>query len=115
MSIFAKIKCWYLGGPLPTKERISDTAEIIREPNTFEPSVSARVAQFLVKHLPGILAALFAAAVALFIHFDAKSAEHNGAHPSDSGKAKSVNRVSARNFSIESEQLSSGIHDMRRQ
>ncbi|HWR76771.1 MAG TPA: hypothetical protein VN283_06150 [Thiobacillus sp.] len=48
MSIPSKIKRWYLGGPLPTRERISDTAETIRLPNTFEPSLSARIVRSFV-------------------------------------------------------------------
>jgi hypothetical protein len=73
MSLLTKIKRWYLGGPLPTHERISDTAETFRLPNTFEPSISAQLAQYAVKHLPGFIAAVFAAAVALFIYFDGKT------------------------------------------
>ncbi|MDP2760707.1 MAG: hypothetical protein Q8O64_09960 [Sideroxyarcus sp.] len=75
MSIPSKIKRWYLGGPLPTKERISETAETFRLPNTFEPSVSAQLAQYIVKHFPGFIAAVFAAAVALFIYFDSKAGD----------------------------------------
>lgn len=75
MSILAKIKRWYLGGPLPTRERISDTAETFRLPNTFEPSVSAQLAQYIVKHLPGVIAAVFAAAITLFVYFDSKASD----------------------------------------
>ncbi len=74
MGLKSKIKRWYLGGPLPTKEVNSPTSTTHRAPNTFEPSNSARCAQWCVKHLMPIIATLVAAIVALFIHFDGKSA-----------------------------------------
>jgi len=42
---------------------------------TFEPSMSAKFAQYIVKHLPRLIAAVFAAAVALFVYFDAKAGD----------------------------------------
>ena len=93
MSILSKIKYWYLGGPQPTRERISETAETIRLPNTFDPSASARVAQYIVKHLPGITAALFAAAVALFIYFDGKSDDKISNPKSHSEKTSSIEPI----------------------
>jgi|GEM_PF-5033879 len=74
MSISSKIKRWYLGGPLPTREE-NNGATTTRIPNTFEPSVSAQLAQYIVKHLPGFIAAVFAAAVTLFIYFDSKAGD----------------------------------------
>ena len=73
MSILSKIKRWYSGGPLPTREVNSPTSTTHRSPNTYEPTVFARFAQWCVKHLMPIIAMLVAAAVALFIHFDGKS------------------------------------------
>jgi len=74
MSIISKIKRWYLGGPLPTKKRISETAETIRAPNTFELSASARIAQFLVgfwiKHWQYIVSSVIA--LAIYFGFIAK-------------------------------------------
>ncbi|MES1982625.1 MAG: hypothetical protein V4443_09120 [Pseudomonadota bacterium] len=72
MSIPSKIKRWYLGGPLPIREE-NNGSTTTRLPNTFEPSVSAQFAQYIVKHFPGFIAAVFAAAVALFIYFDSKA------------------------------------------
>lgn len=89
MNIFARVKQWYLGGPLPTRECISETAETFRLPNTFEPSVSAQLAQYIVKHLPGFIAAVFAAVVTLFIYFDSKA----GDGKPNSEKAQSVKSV----------------------
>jgi hypothetical protein len=87
MNIKAKIKYWYLGGPLPTRERLSDTATALRAPNTFEPSISAIVAQWCVKHLMHIIATIVMAAIALFIHFDSHS-------PNIPTKADGTNNIS---------------------
>lgn len=93
MSIFVKVKRWYLGGPLPTREETENGGIICRSPDTFEPSISARIAQYLVKHLPGITAAVFAASIALYIYFDGKSTEKVGDTKPNREQAQSVKPV----------------------
>ena len=73
MSIKSKIKYWYLGGPLPTQEKISETSKIRRAPNTYKPSLTAKFAQYIKNNIIAILAIIIAASVSLFIHFDNKS------------------------------------------
>ncbi|MEW8035811.1 MAG: hypothetical protein AB2817_07035 [Candidatus Thiodiazotropha sp.] len=73
MNILTKIKRWYRGGPLPTREANSTTSTTHRLPNTFEPSVLARFAQWVVKNILIILGIVVAASVTLFVHYDEKS------------------------------------------
>jgi len=42
MSIPARLKRWYLGGPLPTREPDKNGGLICRLPNTFEPPIFTR-------------------------------------------------------------------------
>jgi len=73
MSIFAKFKRWYLGGPLPLREEKNGSL-ICRSPDTFEPSISARIAQALVgfwlKHWQYIISSVIA--IAIYFGFIAK-------------------------------------------
>ena len=72
MNLKSKLSHWYRGGPLPVKEEVDEFTTIHRLPNTLEPSLSARFAQWVVAHIGKIIGAIFAALVALFIHFDGK-------------------------------------------
>ena len=59
---------------MPTRETLSDTSYIVRNPDTYEPSMLARAAQWCVKHLMPLIALLVTVTVMLFIHFDGKPA-----------------------------------------
>jgi hypothetical protein len=69
MSILSKIKRWYFGGPLPTRERISDTAETFRLPDTFEPSLSARIVRSFVDFYLTNWKYIISSIIALAIYF----------------------------------------------
>ncbi len=68
MSIKSKIKYWYLGGPLPTHQKISDTSVTRRLPNTYEPSISASFAQWVIKNIL-IIIPIIIAITALYLKF----------------------------------------------
>jgi len=67
MSIRSRVEYWYRGGPLPEREMDKNGGLICRLPGTFEPSVSARIAQFLVdfwmKHWQYIISSVIALAI----------------------------------------------------
>jgi hypothetical protein len=56
MDIKSAIIRWYRGGPLPTITENSPTSTTYRAPNTFEPSITARLAQWVVKNILTIIA-----------------------------------------------------------
>lgn len=60
MSTKEKIKRWYRGGPLPTQEKISETATIYRMPDTYEPSLPARFTQFITRNILAVISILVA-------------------------------------------------------
>jgi len=57
------------------REVNSPTSTTHRMPNTYEPSTSAQVAQWLVKNILTITGIIVAALVALFIHYDGKTTD----------------------------------------
>jgi hypothetical protein len=69
MSVFSKIKRWYLGGPLPLREETKDGSLTCRLPDTYEPSLSARIAQFLVGFWVRHWQYIISSAIALAIYF----------------------------------------------
>jgi len=66
MSIRSKIKRWYLGGTLPLREEKNGSL-ILREPDTFEPSVSARIVRsfvgFYIRNWKYIISSIIALAI----------------------------------------------------
>lgn len=66
------IKRWYLGGPLPINEKIQN-GYIHRLPGTYRPSISAKLAKFVIKNIWKTLAFIIPVAVTLFIYFDHKA------------------------------------------
>ena len=97
MSILSKIKYWYIGGPLPTRVANKDGSTTCRSPDTYEPTASARLAQYICKNLLIILGLLAAIIVPLFIYFDGK---HSNNEAQKTGKVSGTLVVHSSNLSF---------------
>lgn len=74
------------------KEIHSLTSTTYRQPNTFDPSASALLAQWIVNNILAIIGLIVATGTALFIHYDGKSIEESEYKKVDSEFQKIIDK-----------------------
>jgi len=76
--IIQKIKEWYRGEYIPPPANDANSGIVFVSPGYYEPSLSAKIVRALAgfwrRNWRTLLSIIVAASVALFIHFDSKSA-----------------------------------------